>query len=130
VAEKCEREKKALDEAAKQRDIAEGLFNDREYEIQDWETEARRALGSTGECLKPVWHTGSGGLRWHTEGENTLDEQCVIDKWIYAWKLLDAAERFRSGSVYRDLWARLEAWRTQEEDRKERYCKCLNETPG
>ena len=130
MAEKCDKEKKALAKATKERDMAEGRFNELELEAQDWEAEALRALGSTGNCIKPVWHTGSGGMRWHTEGENTIDEQCVIDLWVYAWKLLDAAERRRSDSFYLDLWARLETLRVEEEHRKDVYCNCLNETPS
>ena len=126
MSEPCEREKKALDTATARRDTAEGRLNDLEFEIQEWEAEAQRALGSTSECIQPLWHTGSGGLRWHTEGEYTIDEQCVIDKWVYASKLLEAARERRSGSVYNDYWARLEAMRGDEEVRKAAYCDCLN----
>lgn len=133
MAEPCEKEKKALDKATKERDMAEGRLNAREFEIQEWEAEAQRALGSIGDCIKPFWHTGvgAGPLRWHTEGEYEVDGECVLDRLLYAWKLLDAAERFRSGSVYLDLWARVEALREEEEHRKAAYCECLNrETPG
>ena len=127
MADPCEKEKKALETATDRRDTAEGRFNDLELEIEEWEEEAQRALGSTGECIEPLWHGPSaGGMRWHTEGEYTLDENCVIDKWVYAWKLLDAAQRTRSGSVYQDYLARLEVMRNDEEFRKEAYCDCLN----
>jgi hypothetical protein len=131
VADPCKDEKKALDDATKEREIAEDRLGDWEERIEEWEAEAERALGSTGDCIEPLWHGPSaGGMRWHTEGEYTLDEQCVVDLWIYASKLLEAAREFRSGSVYLDLWARLEVMQAEEEHRKAAYCDCLNgETP-
>ena len=132
MAEPCEKEKKALDKATKERDMAEGRLNDREAEFEAWEAEAQRALGSAiSDCTKPLWHGPSaGGMRWHTEGEYEVDGECVLDRLLYAWKLLDAAERFRSGSVYLDLWARVEVMRGEEEFRKAAYCECLNrQTP-
>lgn len=132
MAGKCEKEKKALDKATKDREKAEERFNKLEREAQEWEAEALSALGSIGECIKPVWHTGSGsgGMRWHYEGENEIDEQCVIDHLAYAWKLLDAAQRRRSDAVYQDLWARFDVMHEEEAYRKDAYCNCLNETPG
>jgi hypothetical protein len=128
VAEPCEKEKKALDKATGRANEAEDRLNARESEFKEWEAEAQRALGSIGDCIKPFWHTGvgAGPLRWHTEGEYEVDGECVLDRLLYAWKLLDAAERFRSGSVYLDLWARVEALREEEEHRKAAYCECLN----
>jgi hypothetical protein len=132
VAEKCEKEKKALDKATDRRELAEGRLEDWNERIKGWETEAQRALGSIGDCIKPFWHTGvgAGPLRWHTEGEYEVDGECVLDRLLYAWKLLDAAERFRSGSVYMDYSTRLEQMREDEERRKAAYCACVNgETP-
>jgi hypothetical protein len=116
VAEKCEREKKALDKATDRREMAEGRLNDLEFEIEEWEAEGQRALGSAiSDC---------------TDSEQRLDENCVIDRWEYAWKLLDAAQRWRSGSVYMDYLTRLEQMQEDEEHRKAAYCECLNETHG
>jgi hypothetical protein len=116
VAERCKREKKALDKATRERDKAEGRLASWEQEIQGWEAEAQRALGSAiSDC---------------TDSQQRLDEACVIERWVYAYKLLDAAQRFRAGSVYTDLWARLEVTRSEEEFRKDAYCACMNgETP-
>jgi hypothetical protein len=130
VAEKCEKEKKAYDKATARCDMAEGRLNDLEFEIQEWEAEAERALGSIGECNKEWTPLSPGGMRSHTEGHYRLDEKCVIDQWVYAYKLLDAARRWRSGSVYMDYLTRLEQMREDEERRKDAYCACLNgETP-
>jgi hypothetical protein len=127
VADKCEKEKKALDKAAARSDAAEGRLNYWDDRIGEWEAEAERALGLTGECIEPLWHGPSaGGMRWHTEGEYTVDEQCVIDLWVYASKLLEAAREFRSGSLYMDYLTRLEMMRDEEEHRKAAYCECLD----
>jgi hypothetical protein len=132
VAEKCEKEKKALDNATKERDKAEGRLEYWNERIGGWEAEAERALGSANsDCTKPLWHGPSaGGMRWHTEGEYWLDEECVIDRWVYASKLLEAAREFRSGSVYIDYLGRFEIMQDEEERRKAAYCACVNgETP-
>jgi hypothetical protein len=118
VADKCKSEKKALDKATKERDIAEGRFWEWERTIEGWEAEAERALGSAiSDC---------------TDSEQRLDETCVIERWIYAYKLLDAAQRFRlPGSGYFDSWLDFEEAREEEESRKDAYCACVNgETPS
>jgi hypothetical protein len=131
VAEKCEKEKKALDKATKEREKAEGRLNYYESQVQEWEAEAQRALGSIGGCIEPLWHGPSaGGMRWHTEGEYTLNEKCASDLWEYASKLMEAAREFRSGSVYIDYLHRFEIMQDEEERRKAAYCACVNgETP-
>jgi hypothetical protein len=127
VADPCEKEKKALDKATKERDKAEGRLAYWDERIEGWVEEAQRALGSIGECNIEWGPRSPGGMR---VGHHRLDEQCVIDQWLYAWKLLEAAREFRSGSVYLDLLTRVEVMREEEEFRKAAYCACVNgETP-
>ena len=128
MAEKCKREKKALDKAIREREKAEGRLGYWDEQFEEWEAEAQRALGSAvSDCTRVHWVPVGEGWR----SEQRLDEECLVDRWLYAYKLLDAAQRFREGSVYVDLWARLEAMRSEEEFRKDAYCACVNgETPS
>jgi len=127
VADDCTKKKEALDKATKERDKAEGRLNTLEFEIQEWEAEAQRALGSIGQCNIEWGPRSPGGMR---VGYHRLDEQCVIDQWLYAWKLLEAARERRSRSDYRDYLGILETLRVEEEHQKAAYHACLNgETP-
>jgi hypothetical protein len=129
VADKCKAEKKAFDEAEKESANFEYWSKRMDKSANEWEAEAQQELGSTGECIKPLWHGPSaGGMRWHTEGEYWLDEQCVIDKWIHAHELLnDALNAREMAGDYMLEWDR---WNNEANKREKTYCDCLNETPG
>ena len=129
MADECKDEKKALDEAEKERDNFEYWMEKNDENADKWTAEAEQELGSTGECIKPLWHGPSAtGMSWHTEGEYWLDEQCVIDKWIHAQDLLNGAlnARERAGD-YMVEWDR---WMDEADKREKKYCDCLNQTPG
>jgi hypothetical protein len=129
VAGKCENEKKALDEAEKESANFQYWMNRMDKSADEWEAEAQQELGSVGECIEPLWHGPSaGGMRWHTEGEYTLDEQCVIDKWVNAQDLLKGALNAREQAG--DFMLEWDRWMGEADKREKKYCDCLNETPG
>jgi hypothetical protein len=131
VAEKCEKEKKALDEAERERDNFEDWMNKRQENAKEWEAEAEQELGSIGECIKPLWHAWGGGGEgrgWHIEGEYWVDEQCVIDKWIHAHELLKDALNAREQAG--DFMVEWDRWMGEAAKREKKYCDCLNQTPG
>jgi hypothetical protein len=128
VADKCENEKKALDEAEKERDNFEYWTNKMDKNADEWEAEAQQELGSIDECIKPDWQPPltPGGMRWATE--YLLDEQCVIDKWVNAHDLLKGALNAREQAG--DFMVEWDRWMGEADKREKKYCDCLNETPG
>ena len=124
MADKCKEEKKALEKAQRALDKEEGLMGDSEEKAEALEAAAQRELGSIGECIEGgVWSPpAGGGMRWYTEGE--LDEKCVIDKWISAYEVLDAARAWRV--VAEQHRGMLTQMREDEKLAKDVYCDCLN----
>ena len=128
MADECKDEKKALDEAEKERDNFEDWMKKMDENAKEWEAEAEQELGSTGECIEPLWHTSAGGMRSHTEGEYTVDEKCVIDKWVHAHELLEDALKAREQAG--DFMVEWDRWMDEADKREKKYCDCLNQTPG
>lgn len=128
VADKCENEKKALDEAEKESANFEYWTKRMDKSADEWEAEAQQELGSIGECTGATWSPpAGGGMRWLTWGED-LDEKCVIDKWVNAHELLkDALNAREKADEYMPEWQR---WDDEAHKREKKYCDCLNETPG
>jgi hypothetical protein len=125
VADKCENEKKALDEAERNSATFEDWMNKLDKSAAEWEAEAQQELGSIGKCSEPVWSEPSeGGMRVGTEQDF---EKCVIDKWIKAHELLkDALNARENADEYRPEWQR---WEYEAHKREKKYCDCRNETP-
>jgi hypothetical protein len=112
VAGKCKREKKALDRAKVASTRAEGRFNEWDSQAEEKFAEAEELLGSTGECFD-----SQGRL---------YSNQCVVNNWILAHRALEAAQRLRTKADLSLLdWGAAEE---AEEDRKDKYCDCLNRT--
>lgn len=110
MATKCKSEKTALDKAEGRTTTEEDDMVSWEKRIAEYEAAAQYTLGDA--------------IRSCTDSEGRLDEECVIDNWIHAHKLLEEARSFEEYvDLYRGRWNLAK----MDEDRlREKYCDCLN----